>query len=72
LELAEANRELPTIIHVADILACRAQLGFSATAAAEEFSDDMLDVIHVTRESVDEITEQLEEQVSLAETIFRQ
>lgn len=68
--LADANRGLAEIVHVADILACNAELGFSETAGTTEVSDEMLDLIDISREKLAEIIEELPEQVSMTEAIF--
>ena len=70
MELAETNRGLPSLIHVADILACRCGLGFSQTAAGTEYRDEILDLVDIGREDLDEIAAELPEQLAIAEAVF--
>ncbi|MFH1419546.1 MAG: HDOD domain-containing protein [Planctomycetota bacterium] len=70
MELAETNRGLPTLIHLADILACRCGLGFSQTAAGTEYRDEILDLVGIGREALDEIAAELPEQLAIAEAVF--
>ncbi len=69
--LAAENRELPTLVHLADVLACQASIGFGATATGEEVDDQALEVLGLTPEAVEDIREQLPEQVQTAEAMFR-
>lgn len=69
-DLAEVNRELPTLVHVADILTCRAEVGFCTHAPNKEIDQELLDVIKLTPEGVEEVFAQLPEQIALAEGIF--
>lgn len=70
MELAAEFRELPCLVHVADVLACQAKIGFTMTAENETIDDAVLDVLQLTREQIMPITEQLAEQVALSEALF--
>lgn len=70
MDLAPANRELGMLIHVADAMACRAQLGFSATSETVEISEEKLQVLKLESSIVDEISAKLPEQVAITESIF--
>ncbi len=70
MELALAHRELPTLVHIADILACRAGLGFSVTAAEVSFDEQALEAAQLTQAQVDSIPADLPSQVAIAETVF--
>ncbi len=70
LELAAANRELPALVHLADILACRAGIGFSLTASCEGCGDEVLHVLGLTCEQVDGILQSLPDQMAITEAIF--
>jgi HD-like signal output (HDOD) protein len=70
MELAAATRELGTLVHIADVLACQAQLGFSGTAINETYDDAMLELLHLNQEKVQEVISQLPEQVAITESIF--
>lgn len=70
LDLAPVNRSLPTLVHVADVIVCRSNLGFAATAMNEELSEEILEIAKLTQDDLDKISEQLPDQVAIAETIF--
>lgn len=70
MQVAAVNRELPVLVHLADILAARANLGFSATAAQDSYDDEMLAVVNLKQEDLDDVQAKLPEQVALAESIF--
>ena len=70
MDLAEVNRELPVLINIADILASRAGIGFTATTASAAYTGEMLQVIKLTQADLDEIAAKLPEQVALTESIF--
>ncbi len=71
MEVAPAYRELPALIHVADILTCQTELGFSSTAASETISEEILEATKLTQDNLDAVTLQLPEQVAIAESIFK-
>jgi HD-like signal output (HDOD) protein len=70
MDLAEVNRELPVLVFVADVLACKAGIGFSATGVLQDYDAEMLDVMRLTPEALDEVSDKLPEQVALTEAIF--
>jgi HD-like signal output (HDOD) protein len=70
MELAANNRELPMIIHVADVLACKADLGFCCTSAHEGYDAEELNIIHTTAADLDAVAAKLPEEVAVAESIF--
>jgi HD-like signal output (HDOD) protein len=69
-ELASTNRALPTMIHVADVLACKASLGFCNTATHETYSDEELELIGVAPGDLEGVIAKLPEEVAVAESIF--
>jgi HD-like signal output (HDOD) protein len=69
-DLAEVNRELPVLACIADILACRAGIGFSATAANGACTEETLKILKLTEANLDEVTAMLPEQVAITEAIF--
>ncbi|MEE8170464.1 MAG: HDOD domain-containing protein [Phycisphaerae bacterium] len=69
-ELAPENRELAAIVHVADVLACRAKIGFTMTVEGEDFGDEILDAIRLTRDQVDSIGEEFSEHIAETESLF--
>ena len=70
LAVAQVARELPMLVHVADVLAARAGLGFTGTAIAETYTDEMLAILNLTQSELDEVSAKLPEQVALTESIF--
>lgn len=70
MDLAEANRELPAIVNVADLLACRAEVGFCQYPPNVDIPDALYKLIKLDEAKVDEIFDELPEQVSIAESIF--
>jgi len=70
MDLAEVNRELPALVHVADMLASQTGIGFTATAINEQYDEEALDVIGLNQDDLNTISEQLPEQVALTEAIF--
>jgi HD-like signal output (HDOD) protein len=70
MQVAQANRELPVLVHLADVLAARASLGFSATATKDSYDDEMLGVVNLSQGDLDEVSAKLPEQVAIAESIF--
>lgn len=71
MEVAPAYRELPAMIHAADILTCQSAMGFSSTAATETISQEILDVLKLNLGDMEAVAMQLPEQVAIAESIFR-
>ena len=69
-ELAANIRELGTLVHIADVLACQAQLGFTGTAINDTYDDTMLELLHLDAAKVEDVVAQLPEQVAITESIF--
>ncbi|MFO0972314.1 MAG: HDOD domain-containing protein [Phycisphaerae bacterium] len=63
-------KHMVEIVHVADILACKADIGFSRPAAHEELSEAKLQTVGLTAEKAAEIQAELPEQVRMAESLF--
>lgn len=70
MDLAPVNQELPVLVHVADALSAQAGIGFTATAAANTITDEMLGVLKLTSTSIEDVAARLPEQVALTESIF--
>ncbi|HUN80092.1 MAG TPA: HDOD domain-containing protein [Phycisphaerae bacterium] len=70
MQVAQANRELSVLVHLADVLAARASLGFTATAVNDSYDDEMLAVVNLSQGDLDEVSAKLPEQVAIAESIF--
>lgn len=69
--LAADSRELPTLVYIADTLACRAGIGFSMTAAGQQIDDAMLKVVNINQAQIDKIVEELPTAVQSAEAILQ-
>ncbi|MBK8267730.1 MAG: HDOD domain-containing protein [Planctomycetes bacterium] len=68
--LAAANRELPTLVCVADVIVSRLNMGFSTYGEDTEIPQEFLDIIKLTPEKVQGVVDEVEEQVALVENIF--
>ncbi|MEK6798627.1 MAG: HDOD domain-containing protein [Planctomycetota bacterium] len=60
-------KNMATLIHMADVIACQLQFGFFLTARNEQVTQEMLDTIGVTNEQIEEIKAALPEQLAEAE-----
>lgn len=63
-------QKVVTLIYVADTLCCQQQMGFWLTARDQRIDEDLYDSLGVTRETVEEIIEQLPANVEEAEQVF--
>lgn len=70
MQVAQVNRELSVLVHVADVLAARAGLGYSGTAANETYDADQLAVLNLNENDVNEVAAKLPEQVGMTEALF--
>lgn len=68
--LAPEFRPIAEIVHAADILACKAEIGFTATAADETLTPELLESLGITATDVDSILAELPERVANAEAVF--
>ena len=59
LELEADSRTITTLVHVADILAARHELGYTGTVAGTEIDPQVLDELKITQQALEEISEQL-------------
>jgi HD-like signal output (HDOD) protein len=69
-ELAAAHRELPILVHIADVIACKAGIGFSQTAAGETIDPSLVEAVGLTPAKIDEVAAALAEHVAQAEALF--
>ena len=60
-------RNMATLIQMADIVCCQEKVGFYLTAQHDQVTDEMLDVLSITREQFEEVRTSLEDQVAEAE-----
>jgi HD-like signal output (HDOD) protein len=70
MDLAPVNRGLPVLVHIADIIAGRSGIGFAVTDPDEGLDEEVLEIAKLTPEDIEGISEQLPEQVAIAESIF--
>jgi len=71
-EVAEANRVLPSLVFVADIIAARAGMGWSGDLETEEIPPAILEQLNLTQQKVEEVVEQLPQAMEEVSTIFGQ
>lgn len=60
-------RNMATLIHTADVMACQEQIGFHLTAQTESITEEMLDTLSVTLQQLEEVRQALPDQVADAE-----
>lgn len=70
MDLMERNRTLTSLVHIADILAAQAELGFSRDLEAREIDPKGLESLNLTQEMLDEVSKQLPEAMEEAKAIF--
>lgn len=68
--LAPEFRQMTEIVHVADILACKAEIGFSMTAGNDELTPERLAAVNISPTDAESILAQLPEQVRASESLF--
>jgi HD-like signal output (HDOD) protein len=69
-QLDEDNLALVNIIQLADILCCRAKLGFYITSANKALEPEHLVAVGVNSDQISEVIELLPEQISVAESMM--
>ena len=69
-ELNQANRALTSLVHVADILTARAEIGFARSAETHEIDTNLLEELKLTAAQVDEVNEELPEAMQEAQALF--
>jgi hypothetical protein len=59
MALPEEQRLLPALVHVADVLAARAEIGYCRTVLAREIAPEILAVLGLTETDLDAIEQTL-------------
>jgi len=70
MDLAEVNKELPALVHIGDILSCRAEVGFCPMPADTPVTPELLETVKLNEDQIEEVFAELPEQFSMAESIF--
>ena len=70
-ELAEGQRTLTGLVHVADVLTKKLEIGFTAGTTQNEVDPALLKELGLTEDSLNEIAEQLPEAIEEAKAIFQ-
>ncbi len=70
LDLSPEHRTLTALIHVADIVAARAQIGFSRTVEVEQPDAQLLEDLKLSQGDVDETIESLPDAIDEADTML--
>lgn len=70
LDLPEGDRLLPSLVHVADILAARADIGFTRTVLNHEVIADVRELLGLTERDLESVEESLKEDSSQAMMLF--
>jgi HD-like signal output (HDOD) protein len=70
LELAETDRQLPGLVHVADVLASRIGVGYTRTVETASVDPRFLSELGLTDADLDAVAEQLPEAVRSSQALF--
>lgn len=68
--LVEDQRLLPTLVYIADTLACHERIGFHLTAEGQDVDDVLLDAVGLSETDFGEVREQLPEHIQAAESML--
>lgn len=71
LELAPQHRTLTCLVHIADIVAARAEIGMSATVELREATPETLEAVKLTPQAVQEVCDGLPEAIAHADHVLR-
>lgn len=71
MELAEGQRTLAALVHVADVLTKRLAIGFTAGTTSTELDPALLKELGLTEAMIDEVAEQLPQAIDEAKAIFQ-
>jgi len=69
-ELSEADRPLPAIVHIADVISARLALGYSRTVETAFIDPAMLDAANLTESMIGEITDDLSDVMRQSASMF--
>jgi len=69
-DLSPDNRSLTTLVHMADILAVRAEVGFPKIVEREEIDPALIDQMKLTPQAIEDVVEQLPKSVEQAMTFM--
>lgn len=72
MELAEDKRTLTGLVHIADIIAARMGLGFTASVETTEINFDLLAELNLTADQVEETSEGLLEAMEEAASLLKE
>lgn len=70
MELAESNRTLTALVHIADILAANLQLGYSRTVEAQVVAPELLAMLNLNTAMLDEVRVALPPAMAEASTML--
>lgn len=70
MELAEANRTLTALVHVADILAAGLHLGYSGTVESAAVAPELMGMLNLTAEALEEVKVALPPAMAEATTLL--
>lgn len=70
MELADANRTLCGLVHVADIVAARHKLGYTGSVEAADFDRELIDSLRLTTAQIDEVLAELPAAVEETKALF--
>ena len=68
--LAAAQRRLPTLVHIADVLAARIGLGYTRTVETDSVAPSLLGCVNLTQADLDAVAERLPEAVQQSQGLL--
>ena len=70
LDLVAANRTLPSLVHMADVLSARMNIGFTRTVETDEFSPELMDQLKITESQIQQVTEMVPKTIKEASAML--
>ena len=68
--LADDVRELPVLVHIADVLACHMRLGFWLTAHDAELDPALLESVGISDQDLEQVQAQIPEELEAAQAVM--
>jgi HD-like signal output (HDOD) protein len=69
-ELPEDRRQLPILVHVADVLSARLKLGYTRTVETQSIDPQFLSRLNLSADALERLAEQLTEPIKQAQSLF--
>ena len=69
-DLAEQNRTLTSLVHVADIMCAKLEIGFTRSVETDQFQSELLDQLKLTQQQLEEVQEAVPEAMQEASALL--